>query len=123
MAESITARLTSLADVRASVQRIQSEGERIVTRIGNDARELVSAARKQPSELIADARQRATKAVETLSGERARLRELLVQRLGELGVVFARQIGAASTEQVDALALRVAELERRLDAMSKHEAA
>jgi hypothetical protein len=122
MAESITARLTSLADVRASVQRMQAEGERLVTRIGQDARELVTAARK-PTELIADARQRATKAVETLAGERARLRELLVQRLGELGVVFARRIGAASATEVEALAQRVAELERRLDAINKTAAA
>jgi len=50
-----TARI-SMKDVRASVRRVQSEGERIVGRLRRDAQSLISRTRRDSvSDLLADA--------------------------------------------------------------------
>ncbi len=116
MASGIAARL-SLEDVRASVQRIQAEGERLVGRIRQDARTLVS----QSPRSLDDVRKRATEAVRDLDAQRAKIRALVVDRLTELADRVVKVTRVASADQVSDLDRRVAELERRLESLSKNQ--
>src|SRR5438309_11415201 len=92
MAES-KARIT-LKDVRASVKRMQTEGEKLVTRLRRDARAFAMRSRRETvSSLLSDARRlqtdlrkRAEKAIEELDAQRARLLAALEERV--TGVVW-----------------------------------
>src|SRR5437867_5006163 len=86
-----TARI-SMKDVRASVRRVQSEGERIVGRLRRDAQSLISRTRRDSvSDLLADAlkfeqtiRKRAEKAIEELEERRARIMATFEEQAGRL---------------------------------------
>src|SRR3989442_13034884 len=79
MAES-KARIT-LKDVRASVKRMQTEGEKLVTRLRRDARAFATRSRRETvSSLLSDARRlqadlrkRAERAIEGLDTQRTRI--------------------------------------------------
>ena len=87
MAES-KARIT-LKDVRASVRRMQTEGEKLVTRLRRDARAFATRSRRETvSSLVndarrlqADLRKRAEKAIEELDAQRARFLTTLEGRV------------------------------------------
>jgi ubiquinone biosynthesis protein UbiJ len=115
MAESITARL-SLDDVRASVKRARKEGERFVNRLRKDTRELL---KKSPRELVADARKRVEGLAKDLDEQRATLVKNATTQLTRLADELRKRVGAASAHDVDALTRRVAELERRLEHLTK----
>ena len=123
MADPITTRL-SLDDVRASVQRIRDQGEKLVDRIRTDAKDLIANAPKVVSidearKRLDEARKRAEDAVKAVRDLRARRDEIvtgLVSRVIDL-------IGLAKADQVATLEARLAELERRLNAVDKRTAA
>ena len=123
MAETIGSRL-GLDDVRASVQRIRTEGEKLVDRIRTDARELIESAPKVVSldearKRIDEARKRAESAVQVVRDLRTR-RDALVSDLVARAIAV---IGIARTDRVQQLEQRVADLERRLEALGKGEQA
>jgi hypothetical protein len=119
MAESIATRL-SLDEVRASVKRMQVEGERLVGRIREDAGALV---RRRPSETIADVRRRAAEAVRELEARRNQIRSTVLTQLTTIANDLFTRVGVAKSDKVDELSRRVAELERRIDELSKDKAA
>ena len=129
MAES-KARL-SLKDVRASVKRMQTEGERLVTRLRRDARAFATRSRRETvSSLVndarrlqADLRKRAEKAIEELDAQRARFLTTLEGRVTGVVETVVKTLNVATHRELENLRKRVADLERRLDALSKERAA
>ena len=119
MADNITTRI-SLDDVRASVQRIRDRGEKLVDRLRTDAKDLLANAPKVVSidearKRLDDARQRAEEAVQAVRDLRTRRDEIVTD-------VIARAIkvlGLAKADQVTELEVRLAELERRIEAVAK----
>jgi len=129
MAES-KARL-SLKDVRASVKRMQTEGERLVTRLRRDARAFATRSRRETvSNLLSDARKlqvdlrkRAEKAIGELEATRTRILATLEDRVSTVVETFVKTLNVATHRELADLRKRVAEIERRLDALSKERAA
>lgn len=119
MAESIATRL-SLDEVRASVKRMQAEGERIVGRIREDAGALVA---RRPLDTLADVRRRAAEAVRDLEARRTQIRSTVLTQLTTLANDLLARVGVAKIDTVDELSRRVADLERRIDELSKDKAA
>ena len=132
------ARLFSLDDVRASVKRMQAEGERLVGRLRRDARQFVTRdgrravdgvlALTNVRKLQADVRKRAEQAVRTLEHRRSRVVNDLQHRFTRLAHGLARQIGAATVADLEDIKRRLSQIERRLESISKeksgkHEAA
>ncbi len=115
MAESITARL-SLDEVRASVKRVQTEGRKLVTQLRKDATALVN---RRPLDVLADARKRATKAVQDLDAQRARVSTLVRERLTSLTDQAVARAGLAKAQDVSDLKRRVHDLERRVERVTK----
>ena len=123
MADTTTGRL-SLAAARAAVQRIRDQGEKLVDRIRTDAKDLIASAPNVVSidearKRLDDARKRAEEAVRMVRRLRVRRDEIvedLVNRAIEL-------LGLAKAENVFRLEVRLAELERRIEAVAKQERA
>lgn len=110
----------SLEDVRASVQRIRDRGEKLVDRIRTDAQDLIASAPKVVSidearKRIDEARHRAEEAVKVVRDLRTRRDELV----GDLVARAIAVLGLAKAEQVTHLETRLAELERRVEAVAK----
>lgn len=123
MADPTTPRL-SLDDVRASVQRIRDQGEKLVDRIRTDAKDLIANAPKVVSidearKRLDDARKRAEDAVKVVRDLRARRDEIV----GDLLNRAIDLLGLAKQENVFRLEVRLAELERRIEAVAKQERA
>ena len=121
MADNVTSRI-SLDDVRASVQRIRDQGEKLVDRIRSDAKDLIAKAPKVVSldearKRLDEARQRAEDAVKAVRDLRSRRDEIV----GDFVSRTIKALGLAKTEQVTALETRLAELERRLEKLAKRE--
>ena len=129
MAES-KARIT-LKDVRASVRRMQTEGEKLVTRLRRDARAFATRSRRETvSSLVndarrlqADLRKRAEKAIEELDAQRARFLATLEERVTGVVETVVKTLNVATHRELENLRKRVGDLERRLDALSKERAA
>ena len=121
----------SLKDVRASVKRMQTEGERLVTRLRRDARAFATRSRRETvSNLLSDARRlqvdlrkRAEKAIEELEATRTRILATLEDRVSTVVETFVKTLNVATHRELADLRKRVAEIERRLDALSKERAA
>ena len=120
----------SFKDVRASVKRMQNEGEKLVTRLRRDARALTSRSRKDVNTLLGDVRRlqtdlrkRATAAIEELETRRARIVSTLEEQVTRIVERVAGGLNVASKDDVAELRKRMAELERRLDALAKERAA
>ena len=112
----------SLDDVRASVQRIRDQGEKIVDRIRTDARELIASAPKVVSidetrKRLEEARQRAEDAVKAVRDLRGRRDEIV----GDVVTRAIKALGLAKAEQVTQLETRLGELERRVETLAKRE--
>jgi hypothetical protein len=119
MADTLVAGL-SLNDVRASVKRAQTEGRKIVTRLRKDATAMVN---RRPLDVLSDARKRAGKAVEELDVQQRRFRTFVVRSFTGLASEAASRVGLASAHDVADLKRRLGELERRLERVTKHQAA
>ena len=112
----------SLDDVRASVQRIRDEGEKLVDRIRTDARELIANAPKVVSidetrKRLDEARQRAEDAVKVVRDLRGRRDEIV----GDVITRAIKALGLAKADQVTQLETRLGELERRVETLAKRE--
>ncbi len=107
----------SLDDVRAQVERIRSEGEKLVDRLRSDAKDLIARAPKVVS--IDEARKRAEAAVKTVQDLRARRTELLTQ----LTTQVINLLGFATADRVANLETRIANLEQRVSSLPKEQAA
>ena len=123
MAENITNRI-SLDDVRASVQRIRDRGEKLVERLRSDAKDLIANAPKVASleearKRLDDARKRAEEAVKAVQDLRSRRDEIVTDFVTRT----INALGLAKAEHVTRLEARLADLERRLDAVAKTGAA
>ena len=121
MADNITSRI-SLEDVRASVQRIRDQGEKLVDRIRTDAKDLLANAPKVVSidearKRLDEARQRAEDAVNVVRDLRSRRDEIV----GDVITRAIKALGLAKAEQVTHLETRLAELERRIEKLAKRE--
>ena len=76
----------SLKELRASVKRMQNEGEKLVSRIRKDVRNLAARSRKETvSTLLSDARKlqgdlrkRAEQAVKDIEARRARIMDVIM---------------------------------------------
>jgi F0F1-type ATP synthase membrane subunit b/b' len=120
------ARLT-LKDVRASVKRMQTEGEKLVTRLRRDARAFATRSRRDTvSGLLTDARRlqadlraRAEKAIEELDAQRTRILATLEERVSHMVESVVKTLNVATHRELENLRKRVADLERRLDAISR----
>jgi uncharacterized protein YlaN (UPF0358 family) len=136
----------SLKQVRASVRRLQNEGERLFDRVRDDARKLAARApRPELPPAVVDARDRAQATLrreaervldeirartEPLTREISARREQLLTTVQEgarsLADRATKALGLAEVErmselsrEVTGLSLRVAELERKLANLSK----
>jgi polyhydroxyalkanoate synthesis regulator phasin len=122
MAENITR--ISIDDVRASVQRIRDRGEKLVDRLRSDAKDLIANAPKVASldearKRLDEARKRAEDAVKAVQDLRSRRDEIVTNFVTRT----INALGLAKAEHVTRLEARVAELERRVEAASKTDAA
>jgi len=121
----------SLADVRESVgesvKRMQNEGEKLVVRLRKEARGLVSATpRPAVPQAFEDLRKQAARLLKDLEERRDQLVESLRARVRTLGDTVVRQLGLAEAQrvadlsrEVTGLNLRLAEMERKLQALGK----
>ena len=116
----------SIQDVRASVRRMQDEGERLVGRLRKEARAIVT--RPRVSEVVADvrklrtnARERAEQVLQQVrnSTSAATLREQ-ASRLVES--VIAR-LGLATKEDLQEINKRLVAIEQRLSELANNKAA
>jgi len=124
MAESVVG--ISIKDVRASVKRMQTEGERIVGRIRQEARAIAS--RPKVSDVVADVRKlrttvreraeqvleqvRTSDAARTLREQATRVAETVIERLG-----------LVTKDDFAELNKRLVEIEQRLEDLAKTKAA
>jgi len=121
-------RLLSLNDVRASVRRLQRLGKRLVGQLRDDARRLVERSGKpvvdqvlalvDVGKLRADVQGRAERAVKDLDARRVRLLTALQGQLEHLTDPVVQELKAA-TRQVAELKRRIAQAERRLEALAR----
>jgi hypothetical protein len=126
--EETQTRLLSLNDVRASVRRLQRLGKRLVGQLRDDARRLVERSGKpvvdqvlalvDVGKLRADVQGRAERAVKDLDARRVRLLTALQGQLEHLTDPVVQELKAA-TRQVAELKRRIAQAERRLEALAK----
>jgi hypothetical protein len=122
MAES-TSRL-SLDEVRASVNMIRNEGERLVGRIRHDALALVDAGRKRDvRKLQAELRERAEEAVKDIRKQRTRLVGVVEELLARLADIITSTLKVVRQDELAAIGRRLVEIERRLEKLTKHKAA
>jgi len=126
--EETQTRLLSLNDVRASVRRLQRLGKRLVGQLRDDARRLVERSGKpvvdqvlalvDVGKLRADVQGRAERAVKDLDARRVRLLTALQGQLEHLTEPVVQELKAA-TRQVAELKRRIAQAERRLEALAR----
>ncbi len=126
--EETQTRLLSLNDVRASVRRLQRQGKRLVGQLRDDARRLVERSGKpvvdqvlalvDVGKLRADVQGRAERAVKDLDARRVRLLTALQGQLEHLTDPVVQELKAA-TRQVAELKRRIAQAERRLEALAR----
>ncbi len=126
--EETQTRLLSLNDVRASVRRLQRLGKRLVGQLRDDARRLVERSGKpvvdqvlalvDVGKLRADVQGRAERAVKDLDARRVRLLTALQGQLEHLTDPVVQELKAA-TRQVAELKRRIAQAERRLEALAR----
>ncbi len=103
MADSISTGI-SLEEVRASVQRIRDQSEKLVDRLRTDAKDLIARAPKVRS--LEDARKQAEAAVKEIRSRRTQL-------VTEVVEATIKAFGLATADRVAQLEARVADLERR----------
>jgi polyhydroxyalkanoate synthesis regulator phasin len=106
---------------------MQTEGEKLVTRLRRDARAFATRSRRETvstllgdaRKLQADLRRRAEKALEELDAARARILASLEERVSGMVESVVKTLNVATQRELENLRKRVAELERRLDAISR----
>lgn len=121
----------ALKEVRASVKRMQTEGERLMNRIRHDAQALAQRGRKQTlngfltdaRKLQDDLRKRAERMLKDLDERRAGIVASLDEQVTRLAEAVVKRLNVARQDDLAELRRRVDELERRLNGLSKERAA
>jgi polyhydroxyalkanoate synthesis regulator phasin len=121
----------ALKEVRASVKRMQTEGERLMNRIRHDAQALAQRGRKQTlngfltdaRKLQDDLRKRAERTLKDLDERRAGIVASLDEQVTRLAEAVVKRLNVARQDDLAELRRRVDELERRLNGLSKERAA
>jgi len=116
----------SLTTVRAAVDHVQTEGERLLTRLRRDTEALLARRRRQVvAEVLgttrrveADIRQRAERALRDLDGRRAQLLATLEKQAGGLVETLIKRLNVASQEEIADIEKRLAGVERRVGAIA-----
>jgi len=116
-----------LNEVRASVKRMQAEGEKLVARIRRDAKTFAARSRQESLDgLLKDARRvqhdvrrRVESALKELDEQRTRILSSLEEQVSKLIEGVIARLNVAKQADVEALRGRIAELERRIDALDK----
>jgi hypothetical protein len=121
----------SLRQVRVSMKRMQSEGERLVGRIRRDAQALAARSRrdtvtgilKDAQKLQEDLRKRAERALEDIDVRRARIIALIEEQGTKLVESVVKGLNLATREDLQALGKRLHDIESRLETLIKKTAA
>jgi hypothetical protein len=115
--------LGPFVDVRSVITLARREGGRIAGRLSRDVQALVF---KSPAELAADVRQlergvrtRADAAVKDLEARGAKVVGVVERQLAKASTAVLRRFSAATQDEIDALAERVALLEKRLRSLER----
>lgn len=114
-------------DLRASVKRMQAEGERLVSRIRTDARKLATESRQETvSALLSDARSlrgdvraRLERVLRDLEALRDRLVAQLEEGASRLAEPIANRLRVVRQDELGDLRRRIADLERRFEEIEK----
>ncbi|TMA87810.1 MAG: hypothetical protein E6J77_09540 [Deltaproteobacteria bacterium] len=117
----------SLRQMRASMKRMQTEGERLVSRIRRDARALTVGSRREAvSGLMADARRlqtdlrkRAERAIEEIESQRTRILSALEEQATRLVEAVVKRLNLVTKDDMHEMTKRLSAVERRLDALLK----
>jgi polyhydroxyalkanoate synthesis regulator phasin len=117
----------ALSEMRASVKRMQTEGEKLVARIRRDAttfatrsrRENIDGLLKDARRVQTDVRKRVESALKELDEQRTRIVASLEEQVTKLIEGVVARLNVAKQDDVVELRRRVAELERRLNALDK----
>ena len=117
----------SLRQMRASMKRMQTEGERLVSRLRRDARALTVGSRQEAvSGLVADARRlqtdlrkRAERTIQEIDSQRARILSLLEEQATRLVEAVVKRLNLVTKDDMQDLTKRLSAVERRLDALTK----
>lgn len=117
----------ALSEVRASVKRMQTEGEKLVARIRRDAKTFATRSRQENLDgLLKDARRvqndvrkRVESALKDLDEQRTRIVSSLEEQATKLIETVVARLKLAKQDEVAQLRSRVEELERRLGALDK----
>jgi polyhydroxyalkanoate synthesis regulator phasin len=117
----------ALSEVRASVKRMQTEGEKLVARIRRDAKTFATRSRqenidgllKDARRVQTDVRKRVESALKELDEQRTRIVASLEEQVTKLIETVVGRLNLAKQDDVAELRSRIAELERRVDALGK----
>jgi polyhydroxyalkanoate synthesis regulator phasin len=121
----------SFKDVRASVRRMQNEGEKLVARLRREARVLSTRSRRDTvnglltdaRKLQVDLRKRAEKAIRDIEARRTRILATLEEQVTRVVESVVKTLNVASADDLAEIKKRIGDLERRLDALAKEKAA
>jgi polyhydroxyalkanoate synthesis regulator phasin len=117
----------AISEMRASVKRMQTEGEKLVARIRRDAKTFASRSRRENLDgLVKDARRvqtdvrkRVEAALKEIDDQRTRIVASLEEQAGKLIETVVGRLNLAKQDEVNDLRDRIAELERRVTALGK----
>jgi len=121
----------SMQDVRASVKRMQTEGEKLVGRIRKDAgalanrtrRETMGAILSDARKLQADLRKRAEHTLKELEARRDRILATIEEQAARIVERVIKGLNVVTQTDLDDLRTRLTDLERRIDTLIKERAA
>jgi len=121
----------SMQDVRASVKRMQTEGEKLVGRIRKDAgalanrtrRETMGAILSDARKLQADLRKRAEQTLKELEARRDRILATIEDQAARIVERVIKGLNVVPQTDLDELRTRLADLERHIDTLVKERAA
>lgn len=103
-----------LDEVRESVKRIQSEGERLVGRIREDAKSLTDV-----SKLRQDVRQRAEQALEDVQARRAQVRKAVEDAATRLRDGIVKVLRVAEVAEIEEFGRRLRAIETRIEEIAR----
>lgn len=120
MAQPTTPRLLTLDEVRASVKRVQAEGEKFVGQLREDARALIDrASRPDLAAIRSQLQERAEDVLKQIQSRRTQLTGRVEELLTRLTEIVVGALKVVRQEQLDELTRRLARLERKLDELGK----
>ncbi len=120
MAQPTTPRLLTLDEVRASVKRVQAEGEKFVGQLREDARALIDrASRPDLAAIRSQLQDRAEDVLKQIQARRTQLTGRVEELLTRLTEIVVGALKVVRQEQLDELVRRLTRLERKLEELGK----